>query len=79
MNWKDRKDDWKKNAAVPLYMQEKGLERQMAFVLIKVGNRSENGNGCARKSRKGIGKGKMAAPRCSRRKEDKNGKVTVFL
>jgi hypothetical protein len=40
MNGKNRKDDWKKNAAEPLYMQEKGLERQMAFVLLKVGNRS---------------------------------------
>jgi hypothetical protein len=54
-----------------MYMLEKGLERQMAFVLIKVGNRSENGNGCARKSRKGMVQEK--------RKGNRKGKMTVFL
>ncbi len=34
----------------------------MDCVILKVGKKSGNRNGCARKSRKGIGKGKMAAP-----------------
>jgi hypothetical protein len=59
-------------------MQEKGLERQMAFVLLKVGNRSENGNGCARKSTQGMVEERWLH-RYTRMKGDRKGKITVFL
>jgi hypothetical protein len=59
MNGKNRRDDWKRNAAEPLYINAgKGTGKINGFCTpVKTGMGIGKGEGCARKSRKGIGRG----------------------